>query len=160
MFAVESTTDIAAPIGRVWRVLADLEGYRQWHPFVALTGPAEPDAEIQMEHRTRIKSLPPISSGARIICFEPHIAIAWRLGIKGLFQVEEGFTLEKCAAGTQVTHRMRCYGVVSMLRFKLLERRMAQSLSVTNASLSRFLARGTTTARYAPRVGQRSRDRR
>lgn len=149
MYAVESTLDILAPVGRVWRVLVDLDCYGDWHPFVTLKGVAEPDSSIQMEHKTRIKSLPAINADAKIIRLDRQEAIAWQLGTKGLMQVEEGFDILKTEEGSRVTHRMRCSGLVSVLHLSFLDRRMEKALATTNIALSRFLARGTTISRYS-----------
>lgn len=157
MMSAESTIDLPSPVGRVWRVLVDIEEYRQWHPFITISGPAEPNAEIKLELKPAIGFIPAFGSDARLVRLERLSCIAWRLGIKGLIQIEQGFELAKHEEGSKVTGRIYCTGALSVLRIPLLERRMARSLAVTNTALARFLARGTTIARYTPGMKPRPR---
>ena len=64
--------------------------------------------------------------------------------------MEEHFELSRSLTGTDVTHRMRCAGFLSLLTPPVFKRRMLQSLTLSNQSLARFVARGSTAARYAP----------
>lgn len=149
MFIVESTVHLAAPLARVWRLLVDLEHYSDWHPFVSLAGAAAVGTEIGYKYRTRMRAIPEVSTTAQLVRIDRHAAINWKLGIRGLLEVEEGFRLAKSDKGTTVTHSISCSGLLSSLAVKRLKRGLENSVSVTNQSLARFLKRGTTIARYS-----------
>lgn len=149
MFNVESTIHLATPLARVWRLLIDLEHYSDWHPFVSLAGAAAAGNEITFNYRTRMRAIPDVSSKADLVRLDRHAAIAWKLGIRGLLEVEEGFQLAKSEKGTIVIHSICCSGVLSTLAVKRLKQGMEKSIIVTNQSLARFLKRGTTIARYS-----------
>ncbi|MCU6453348.1 SRPBCC domain-containing protein [Sphingomonas sp. A2-49] len=153
MFEVDSSLALPVPVGRVWRVLSDFNHYRDWHPFVTLKGEATLGSVLELEHKTRIRSLPPIAAQAKVTRFEPNASIAWKIGLGGLVGVEEGFELQKTEHGTEVKHRMRCSGIVALLGIGPVQRRMDRALALTNRSLSNFLARGTTITRAAPMRG-------
>lgn len=149
MFIVESTIHLATPLARVWRLLIDLEHYSDWHPFVSLAGVAAAGNEITYNYRTRIRAIPDVSSQANVVRLDRHAAIAWKLGITGLLEVEEGFALAKSDRGTVLTHSICCSGLISALAVRRLKNGMEKSIIVTNQSLARFLKRGTTIARYS-----------
>src|SRR3546814_17473218 len=75
---------------------------------------------------------------------------AWRVGIKGLLQIEEGFHLKKSPEGTRLTHRLCCSGIGSwpgIVTSTFLRRQLVR----TGAALERNLRRGTVISRYAQR---------
>lgn len=150
MFEVDRSMSLSSPVGRVWRVLSDFNHYRDWHPFVSLTGRGAVGSVLELEHRTRIPSLPPIRAQARVIRYEPNANVAWQIRVGRLIEVEEGFDLIKIDHRTEVHHHMRCGGIVSVLGIGTVQRRMGQALATTNKCLSSFLARGTMISRYAP----------
>ncbi|MCU6453375.1 SRPBCC domain-containing protein [Sphingomonas sp. A2-49] len=159
MFEVDSSIALSAPVGRVWRVLSDFNHYREWHPFISLTGAGAFESILTLEHKTRIRSLPPISAQARVIRYVPNASVAWQMRVGRLIAAEEGFELVKIDQRTEVRHHMRCGGIVSVLGIGMVQRRMRDALAATNKCLSSFLARGTTITRYAPlqnRPGKRN----
>lgn len=160
MFEVDSSFTLPVPVSRVWRVLSDFDHYRDWHPFVTLKGEAALGSSLELEHKTRIRSLPPIGAQAKVVRFEPNASIAWKIAVRGLVAVEEGFELQKTEHGTELRHRMRCSGVAALLGIGLVQRRMDRALAVTNRCLSNFLARGTTNDRSASMRGRQGARRR
>jgi hypothetical protein len=160
LFEVDSSLNLSVPVGRVWRVVTDFDRYREWHPFVALSGEARLGSVLKLEHKVRISSLPPISAQAKVVRFEPNASLAWEIRLRGLVAVEEGFELQKTEHGTELRHRMRCSGIVALLGIGLVQRRMDRALAVTNRCLSNFLARGTTNDRSAPMRGRQGTRRR
>lgn len=149
MFIVESTIHLATPLARVWRLLIDLDHYSDWHPFVSLAGSAAVGSELTYNYRTRMRAIPEVTSTADLVRLDRHAAIAWKLGIKWLLEVEETFQLAKSDRGTVVTHSICCSGILSALAVKRLKNGLEKSVVVTNQSLGRFLKRGTTIARYS-----------
>lgn len=149
MFTVESTIHLAVPIARMWRLIIDLDRYSDWHPFLTLSGFPVVGNEIGYKYRTRMRSIPDVTSTAYIVRVGRHAEIAWKIGIRRLLEVEEGFQLAKSEKGTFVTHRICCTGLISLLPFGALRRGLERSIAATNRSLARFAQRGTTIARYS-----------
>lgn len=154
MFTIENTILLLAPPARVWRVLVDVDRYRDWHPHTGLeSDPADPKKLLYTYWRPSWAD-PVISAGARVVCLKRPSDFAWRVGIKGLLQIEEGFHLEKSPEGTRLTHRLSYSGVGSWLGFVMipvLRRRLVR----TGGSLERHLRRGTVMSRYAHRSARR-----
>src|SRR3546814_6367208 len=93
---------------------------------------------------------PVISADGRIVCLERPCHFAWRVGIKGLPQIEEGFHLKKSPEGTRLTHRLCCSGIGSwpgVVTSPLLRRQPVR----TGDSLERHLRRDTVISRYGTR---------
>lgn len=95
MFEVDSSIALSAPVGRVWRVLSDFNHYRDWHPFISLTGKGAFESILELEHKTRIPLLMPIRAQARVIRYVPNTSVAWQMRVGRLITVEEGFDLVK-----------------------------------------------------------------
>ncbi|ABF54287.1 SRPBCC domain-containing protein [Sphingopyxis alaskensis] len=150
MFTVENSISLSAPLARVWRVLVDVDRYRDWRPSVGLeSDPADPKRLLYTYWRPGWAD-PVISADARVVRLERPCRFAWRVGIKGLLQIEEGFYLEKSPEGTRLTHRLSCWGIGSWLGFVMrpfLRRRLVR----TGGSLARHLRRGTVISRYTQR---------
>src|SRR3546814_5502900 len=86
----------------------------------------------------------------RIVCLERPCHFAWRVGIKGLLQIEEGLHLKKSPEGTRLTHRLCCSGIGSwpaLVTSPFLRRQLVR----TGDSLERPLRRGTVISSYAQR---------
>src|SRR3546814_13269937 len=76
---------------------------------------------------------------------------AWRVGIRWLFEIEEGFHQEKAPQGTRLTHRLSCSGIGSWFGFLLMKPFLRRRLAGTDGSLERYLRRGTVISRYSHR---------
>ncbi|API61518.1 hypothetical protein BSL82_18975 (plasmid) [Tardibacter chloracetimidivorans] len=150
MFTVANSISLSAPLARVWRVLVDVDRYRDWHPTVGLeSDPADPKKLLCTYWRPGWTD-PVISADGRIVCLERPCHFAWRVGIKGLLQIEEGFHLKKSPEGTRLTHRLCCSGIGSwpgIVTSPFLRRQLVR----TGDSLERHLRRGTVISRYAQR---------
>src|SRR3546814_1379613 len=95
MLTVANSISLSAPLARVWRVLVDVDRDRDWHPTVGLeSDPADPKKLLCTYWRPGWTD-PVISADGRIVCLERPCHFAWRVGIKGLLQIEEGFHLKK-----------------------------------------------------------------
>ena len=151
MFTVENSISLSAPLARVWRVLVDVDRYRDWHPNTGLeSDPVDPRTLLYTHWRPGGTD-PVISAEARVVRLKRPSDFAWRVGIKGLLQIEEGFHLEKSPEGTQLKHRLSCSGCGSWLGFLVMRPFLRRQLARTESSLERYLRRGTVISRYAHR---------
>lgn len=155
MFTIENTILLPAPMARVWRLLVDVDRYRDWHPHTGLeSDPADPRKLFYTYWQPGWKD-PVISAEAWVVRFKRPSDFAWRAGIKGLFRIEEGFRLEKAPQGTQLTHRLSCSGIGSWIGFFVIRPFLRRPLVRADGSLERHLRRGTVTSRYAERSARR-----
>lgn len=113
---VRTGTEIAATPDRVWAVLADLDAYPSWNPFVpaVLEGRAEAGSSLLF----RIRPLGALASAtvrARIACVEPNVELAWEGELAGpLLTFRHGFRLVPLQGGrTYVDHHERFEGLLS-----------------------------------------------
>ena len=153
MFEVENTRSCDAPIGRVWRVVTDFGSYAEWRPSFSMSGTANDGAKLEITFRAGPGFLRALKTDAQVTRLERPLTIAWRIGIRGLLQIEHGFDLTKAGSGTRVRHWMRCGGILSRLWAKTALGKSQNNLAVANACLSAFLRRATTISRYAPTRG-------
>lgn len=106
--------EIAAPRARVWELLADLDGYVHWNPFIIhASGTPRPGSEI------RIRMHPPGGTAMdyclRILVFEPQREFRWlgKMGIRGVLDGEHIFELhDSPGGGVRVVHREYFRGVL------------------------------------------------
>src|SRR3546814_5275252 len=90
MFTVANSISLSAPLARVWRVLVEVDRYRDWHPTVGLeSDPADPKKLLCTYWRPGWND-PVISADGRVVWLERPCHFAWRLGNKRLVQFEEG----------------------------------------------------------------------
>lgn len=150
MFTVENSILLATPLARVWGVLIDVDRYRDWHPHMRLkSDPADP-RKLLYTHSRPGWTDPVISAQARIVRLKRPSDFAWRMGVKGLLELEEAFHLKKSPGGTRLTHSLCWSGIGSWLGFVIipvLRRRLVR----TGGSLERHLRKGTVMSRYAHR---------
>src|SRR3546814_2165454 len=70
MFTVANSISLSAPLARVWRVLVDVDRYRDWHPTVGVeSDPADPKKLLSTYWRPGWTD-PVISADGRIVCLE------------------------------------------------------------------------------------------
>src|SRR5438105_2375212 len=106
-------TEIDAPAQRVWEILADLEGYRSWNPFIVETsGELRPGGSVRMRFAgNRDKPTP---RRRHVLHVEPGRLIALRghMGVPGIADVTHVIEVEPVDAHrTRVVQRARYSGV-------------------------------------------------
>jgi hypothetical protein len=132
-----TTKDIPASPERVWAVLADLDDYASWNPFIPSASGTLAEGE-----RLDVRIQPP---GGRATRFRPTVQAAtpnrelrWlgRLGVRGIFDGEHRFAIEPTATGSRLTHEERFSGVLVPLFAKRLRRRYLPAFEEMNAALA------------------------
>jgi hypothetical protein len=130
--------EIAATPAEVWAVLADVDAYPEWNPFVVrLAG------EVREGARLEARIAPP---GGRAMTFTPTVVAAeperelrWlgRLLVRGLFDGEHSFRIEPLAdGGSRFVQSERFSGVLVRPLRRVLERTEA-GFAQMNAALKR-----------------------
>ena len=100
MKTLHTAIEIAASPEDIWAVLADLDNYPRWNPFIPrIAGTLAPGERLE------VRLAPPGGGG---MTFRPTVLVAtpgrelrWlgRLLVRGLFDGEHRFTLEPIGAG-------------------------------------------------------------
>src|SRR5260370_19388987 len=105
MRTISATVDIAAPPQQVWAVLADLDAYPQWNPFIrSASGQVAEGATLSLRlvpAQGRAMTFRP-----KVLAAEPGRLLRWsgRLIVPGLFDGTHQFALEDMGGHTRQTH--------------------------------------------------------
>ena len=137
MIHVISEIEIPASPRRVWDVLIDFANYPRWNPDVAIRGVAATGNEVEWSSGSTPVERRKWTTALIIECDEPR-TIAWSLGVRGLFTLEERFSLERISHGTMLRHEVVCRGVISKLIGERIRRRVDLRLSAINIGLHRY----------------------
>src|SRR3546814_6536328 len=82
MFTVENSILLPAPLARVWRLVFDVNRYRDWHPDIGLeSDPNDPKKLIYTYWRPGWAD-PIISVEGSIVRLKRPSEFAWRVGIR------------------------------------------------------------------------------
>ncbi len=93
--SIVTVVDINAPGDRVWQVLTDLNGYRDWNPFLtSASGAVAPGGRITISAKVGNRT---ITFHPRISTVEPGKKLAWvgRLLSAEFFQGEHQFEVDR-----------------------------------------------------------------
>jgi hypothetical protein len=126
MMEIETSVEIAAPVERVWEVLADTEAYDEWNPFITrISGKLVPGGVLKFMIPLGTRDVP---VDARVLVVEQHRELAWRgprsSTLGRLFTGEHYFRLEALPGGrTRFVHGEIFTGLlISLLRRRLDEK--------------------------------------
>src|SRR3546814_1858477 len=72
MFSVGTSLRLPVPIGRVWRLLVDIERYGDWHPTLRFTDRPGDEERVDYVYSPRGPRGPELSAEGRITRSEEH----------------------------------------------------------------------------------------
>jgi hypothetical protein len=110
---ISATVDIAAPSDQVWGVLADLDGYPDWNPFIrSASGRLAEGATLTLRMvpaRGRAMTFRP-----RVLAVQPGVLLRWigRLIMPGIFDGTHQFALENLGGHTRLTQSETFGGIL------------------------------------------------
>ena len=138
MIEIVTETRTGAPPGKVWSVLTDFERYAQWHPWMTIRGVAAPGASIECSlsvlGRGQI-----YSTDARIRDFQKRVQLSWVFGIRGVFVLEERFSIEQIETGATLWHSVMCRGLLALLLGRAMKKRIDHLLRSADYALMEHL---------------------
>ncbi len=124
---LEKSVEIEAGPQRVWSVLADLEKYPEWNPFIPRI-----EGHLTEGSRLEVTIRPP---GGRAMTFRPTVlaveedrGIRWlgTLGVRGLFDGEHSLSIEPAGPDrVRFVQRERFSGILVPLFRKALDQTLA-----------------------------------
>jgi uncharacterized protein YndB with AHSA1/START domain len=102
-YEIASTIHIAAPPEDVWAILADLDGYPQWHPaYLSVAG------SLTVGSTLTIKTTSPTTGNAvtlkvKVLTVEPGSELTWASRLLGVTTIRRRFLLRPANGGTDLT---------------------------------------------------------
>jgi hypothetical protein len=128
--------DIEASPEQVWEVLADLDRYSTWNPFIV-----EAQGLAVLDSRLRLRMSPP---GGRALTLKPKVTTAvpgvvleWlgRLPVPFLFAGRHRFELHPTRTGTRVVHSETFTGMLVPLLARSLDAHTLAGFTAMNEAL-------------------------
>lgn len=156
MFAVGTSLRLQVPIGRVWRLLVDVERYGDWHPTLRFTDRPGDEERLNYVYSPRGARGPELAAEGRVTGLDWLTSFSWLTGMPGVLVIEESYRLEKLGQGVEVTHRPACRGLFSWLGYPFLRRFCRVFLTRSNSALEQHFRRSTVQSRYARPSGRRA----
>jgi hypothetical protein len=110
---ISASVDIAASPQEVWAVLADLDSYREWNPFIqSASGQLTEGATLTLRlvpSQGRAMTFTP-----RVLVAKPGVMLRWigRLIMPGIFDGTHQFALEDLGGRTRLTQSETFGGIL------------------------------------------------
>jgi hypothetical protein len=133
---LHTTIAIEARAEQVWAVLADVEHYGEWNPFVTAI-----DGSLAVGERLRVRLTPPGARGVtmkpRVTVVEPGRTFEWlgSIVVRGIFDGRHRFEIEATDGGTRFTQRESFSGVLVKLLPRSFHARTAAGFTAMNEAL-------------------------
>jgi hypothetical protein len=134
MRAISASVDIAATPQQVWAVLADLDAYPQWNPFIrSASGQVAEGATLTLRlvpAQDRAMTFRP-----KVLAAEPGRLLRWigRLIMPGLFDGTHQFALEDLGGHTRLTQSETFRGVLVPFTGKVITQTEADFRALNQA---------------------------
>lgn len=135
---IETSQVINAPVELVWKVLMNFNDYPNWNPFIkSISGNSTPGEQITAE--LCLPGKKPMIFKPTVLSAIPNQEFSWlgKLGVKGLFDGEHYFKLEKLSENkTRFIQGEKFTGILSGLLFKLMGAETREGFEEMNRSLA------------------------
>ena len=134
MRAISAAVDIAATPRQVWAVLADLDAYPQWNPFIrSASGQLAEGATLTLRlvpAQRRAMTFRP-----KVLAAEPGLLLRWigRLIMPGIFDGTHQFALNDVGGYTRLTQSETFRGVLVPFTGKIITRTEADFRALNQA---------------------------
>jgi hypothetical protein len=113
MRSISESVDIAASRRQVWNVLANLDAYKDWNPFIRSAS-----GQLTVGSTLTLRLVPaqgrPITFRPKVLAAEPEVLLRWigRLVMPGIFDGTHQFELQDRGGVTHVTQSEIFRGVL------------------------------------------------
>lgn len=134
---IETSQVVNAPATEVWKTLMNFNDYPNWNPFIkSLSGTARVGEQLTVE--LCLPGKKPMFFKPTVLKAIPNQEFRWigKLGVKGLFDGEHYFKLEKLDnKRTLFTQGENFSGLLSGLLFKMIGEETKQGFEAMNEAL-------------------------
>jgi len=123
MRTISASVDITASPEEVWAVLADLDSYKQWNPFIQSAS-----GKLTEGERLTLRLVPAqgraMTFRPRVLVAEPGVMLRWlgRLIMPGIFDGTHQFALEDLGGRTRLTQSEAFSGILIPFTGKTITR--------------------------------------
>jgi hypothetical protein len=113
MRSISDSVDIAASPRQVWHVLADLDAYKDWNPFIQSAS-----GQLTVGSTLTLRLVPaqgrPMTFRPKVLAAQPGVLLCWigRLVVPGIFDGTHQFELQELGGSTRVTQSETFRGVL------------------------------------------------
>lgn len=113
MRSISESVDIAASPRQVWTVLANLDAYKDWNPFIQSAS-----GQLTVGSTLTLRMVPaqgrPMTFRPKVLAAQPGVLLCWigRLVMPGIFDGTHQFELQDVAGATRVTQSETFRGVL------------------------------------------------
>src|SRR5215469_1564486 len=113
MRSISESVDIAASRRQVWNVLANLDAYKDWNPFIRSAS-----GQLTVGSTLTLRMVPaqgrPMTFRPKVLAAQPGVLLCWigRLVMPGIFDGTHQFELQDVAGATRVTQSETFRGVL------------------------------------------------
>lgn len=141
MKTIRNVTHIAAPPEAVWQIVTDLDGYREWNPFITSVS-----GDLRVGGRLRatftLADAKPRTFTPTVTVHETGHRLTWvgHLAVRGLFDAEHTIAVEPQADGTELVHSEQFRGVLVPLLRRTLHKTHDAFLAMDRALAERAAA--------------------
>jgi hypothetical protein len=121
MRTISAVIDIAAAPRQVWAVLADLDAYRDWNPFIRSAS-----GQLTVGSTLTMRMVPAdgraFTTRGRLLAVQPPVLLRWigRLIVPGIFDGTHQFSLEDLGGHTRLTQSEAYRGILVPLTGKTI----------------------------------------
>lgn len=140
MIEVVTEAKIPASAAKIWEVLTNFHRYAEWHPWLTIRGVPAPGASITCSLDTSGRGRG-LTTDAEITEFQEGAALSWLLGFRGVFVMEERFSIEQIATGAVLRHSVKCRGLTPLLLGWAMKQKLEHLLKSSNDALALHLRR-------------------
>ena len=113
MRSISESVDIAASPRQVWAVLADLDAYKDWNPFIQSAS-----GQLTVGSTLTLRLVPAqgraLTFRPKVLAAQPGVLLCWigRLVLPGIFDGTHQFELQDLGGSTRVTQSETFRGVL------------------------------------------------
>src|SRR6266567_5763467 len=121
MRSITESVDIAASRRQVWNVLANLDAYQDWNPFIRSAS-----GQLTVGSTLTLRMVPAhgraFTMHPRLLAVQPGALLRWigRLMVPGIFDGTHQFSLEDLGGHTRLTQSETFRGVLTLFTGKTI----------------------------------------
>jgi hypothetical protein len=142
MRSISAAVDIAATPQQVWAVLADLDAYQEWNPFIQSAS-----GELTVGSRLTLRMVPAhgraLTFRPKVLDAQPGVLLRWigRLFVPGIFDGTHQFALENHGGHTRLTQSEIFRGLLIPFTGKNIQQTESDFRALNHALKKRVEAR-------------------